>query len=132
MWDLPRPGLEPVFPALAGGFLTTAPPGKPHAAGMFMQKYVFELSVLNSFWYLSSSGITRSHGFVFHNGYNTLPATYQDSNFSTSLPKLVILYFIIVIISGVKLYLMVVLILHLLLTNFIEHLFASWLLLYLL
>ena len=29
MWDLPRPGLEPVSPALAGGFLTTAPPGKP-------------------------------------------------------------------------------------------------------
>ena len=30
MWDLPRPGLEPVSPALAGRFLTTAPPGKPH------------------------------------------------------------------------------------------------------
>ena len=29
MWDLPRPGLEPVSPALAGGFLTTALPGKP-------------------------------------------------------------------------------------------------------
>ena len=29
MWDLPRPGLEPGSPALAGGFLTTAPPGKP-------------------------------------------------------------------------------------------------------
>ena len=29
MWDLPRPGLKPVSPALAGGFLTTAPPGKP-------------------------------------------------------------------------------------------------------
>ena len=28
MWDLPRPGLEPVSPALAGGFLTTVPPGK--------------------------------------------------------------------------------------------------------
>ena len=28
MWDLPRPGLEPTSPALAGGFLTTAPPGK--------------------------------------------------------------------------------------------------------
>ena len=28
MWDLPRPGLEPVYPAMAGGFLTTAPPGK--------------------------------------------------------------------------------------------------------
>ena len=30
MWDLPGPGLEPVSPALAGGFLTTVPPGKPH------------------------------------------------------------------------------------------------------
>ena len=30
MWDLPGPGLEPVSPALAGGFLTTAPPGKPY------------------------------------------------------------------------------------------------------
>ena len=29
MWDLPGPGLEPVCSALAGGFLTTAPPGKP-------------------------------------------------------------------------------------------------------
>ena len=29
MWDLPGPGLEPVSPALAGGFSTTAPPGKP-------------------------------------------------------------------------------------------------------
>ncbi|KAJ8785458.1 hypothetical protein J1605_007055 [Eschrichtius robustus] len=29
MWNLPGPGLEPVSPALAGGFLTTAPPGKP-------------------------------------------------------------------------------------------------------
>ena len=29
MWDLPGPGLEPVSPALAGGFLTTAPPRKP-------------------------------------------------------------------------------------------------------
>ena len=29
MWDLPRPGLESVSPALAGRFSTTAPPGKP-------------------------------------------------------------------------------------------------------
>ena len=28
MWDLPGPGIEPVSPALAGRFLTTAPPGK--------------------------------------------------------------------------------------------------------
>ena len=31
MWDLPRPGLEPASPALAGRFLTTAPPGKPRS-----------------------------------------------------------------------------------------------------
>ena len=30
MWDLPGPGIEPMSPALAGGFLTTAPPGKSH------------------------------------------------------------------------------------------------------
>ena len=29
MWDPPRPGLEPVFPALADRLSTTAPPGKP-------------------------------------------------------------------------------------------------------
>ena len=29
MWDLPRPGLESVSPALAGRFSTTAPPRKP-------------------------------------------------------------------------------------------------------
>ena len=29
MWDPPRPGLEPVSPASAGGLSTTAPPGKP-------------------------------------------------------------------------------------------------------
>ena len=29
MWDPPKPGLEPVSPALAGRLPTTAPPGKP-------------------------------------------------------------------------------------------------------
>ena len=27
--DLPGPGMEPTSPALAGGFLTTGPPGSP-------------------------------------------------------------------------------------------------------
>ena len=34
MWDLPGPGIEPVSPALAGGFLTTAPPGKSQPGGI--------------------------------------------------------------------------------------------------
>ena len=29
MWVLPKPGTEPVTPALLGRFLTTGPPGKP-------------------------------------------------------------------------------------------------------
>ena len=47
MWDLPRPGLEPVSPALAGGFSTTAPPGKPyeHSYGLG----IFP-SVMCTFW----------------------------------------------------------------------------------
>ena len=29
MWNLLEPGIEPVFPALQGRFLTTGPPEKP-------------------------------------------------------------------------------------------------------
>ena len=36
MWDLPRAGLEPVSPALAGEFLTTAPPGKPTTEVLYL------------------------------------------------------------------------------------------------
>ena len=40
MWDPPRPGLEPVCPALAGRFSTTAPPGKPPAALFLREKTI--------------------------------------------------------------------------------------------
>ena len=39
MWDLPRPGLEPVSPALAGRLSTTAPPGKPYLSFFFFFSY---------------------------------------------------------------------------------------------
>ena len=39
MWDLPRPGLEPVSPALAGRLPITAPPGKPSYILLF-NKYL--------------------------------------------------------------------------------------------
>ena len=51
MWDPPGPGLEPVFPALAGGLLTTAPPGKSHMT-------IFEL------WF--SQGICTVVGLLGH------------------------------------------------------------------
>ena len=41
MWDLPRPGLEPTSPALAHGFLTTAPPGKPRKAELCLDERVW-------------------------------------------------------------------------------------------
>ena len=36
MWHLPGPGIEPMFPTLAGGFLTTTPPGKSSALNSFL------------------------------------------------------------------------------------------------
>ena len=40
MWNLPRPGLEPLSPALAGRFSTTEPPGKPCVC--FLMYYLCE------------------------------------------------------------------------------------------
>ena len=45
MWDPPRPGLEPVSPALAGRLPTTAPPGKPK----FEHLYICLLAIWISF-----------------------------------------------------------------------------------
>ena len=44
MWDLPGPGIEPVSPALAGGFLTTAPQGK---SSSIESSFKFVMKVLN-------------------------------------------------------------------------------------
>ena len=46
---VPRPGIEPMSPALEGGFLTTAPPGKP-----FIQilKSTFHLQLLQNIGYI--------------------------------------------------------------------------------
>ena len=44
IWDLPRPGLEPMCPALAGRFSTTAPPGKPKISVLYgsLNKLIFK------------------------------------------------------------------------------------------
>ena len=46
MWDLPRPGLEPVSPALAGRFSTTAPPGKSKSHLLNVNSGVVERDLL--------------------------------------------------------------------------------------
>ena len=63
MWDLPRPGLKPMSPALAGRFSTTAPPGKPHP-------YSF-VSVFPFFFCLTQVG---GEFLAFWEGLGLLPA----------------------------------------------------------
>ena len=60
MWDLPRPGLEPVSPALAGRFSTTAPPGKPCARYSYFPSQIHSSLLSTTFfaprcWPLSDS-----------------------------------------------------------------------------
>ena len=53
MWDLPRPGLEPVSPALAGRFSTAAPPGKPRESQFFKIIFInISIVFFNKFIYL--------------------------------------------------------------------------------
>ena len=46
VWDPPRPGIEPVSLAFAGGFLTAGPPGKRRTAA----SELFSLHAINRFW----------------------------------------------------------------------------------
>ena len=46
MWDLPGPGIEPVSPASAGGFLTTAPPGKSLWGFLLTEAKLFSAHIL--------------------------------------------------------------------------------------
>ena len=48
MWDLPRPGIEPVSPTLAGGFFSTEPPGKPPTLLLSATVWSAETSVSNN------------------------------------------------------------------------------------
>ena len=66
MWDLPRPGLEPVSRALAGRFATTAPLGKP---SFFLFKYttikiqpvlLFELFSTFKFTFVSYTNLFKT------------------------------------------------------------------------
>ena len=64
MWDLPRPGLEPVSPALAGRFSTTVPPGKP---GLFISNIN---ECLNHFHFQDNSRTSEySIPFTSHQTY---------------------------------------------------------------
>ena len=54
MWDLPGPGIKPVFPSLAGGFLTTVLPGMSLslslAFGTLITIVLVWMFLCSSFW----------------------------------------------------------------------------------
>ena len=88
MWDLPGPRLEAVSPALAGGFLTTAPPGK--SPRYFMIEF---LNVKNiSFWSLklfSEHSRKRCH-VIFSTGLKYCTVCGKSKMYSA--PRLSITY----------------------------------------
>ena len=83
MWDLPRPGLEPVSPALAGRFPTTAPPGKPQVFYFYnpnVSSVVFEASHFLFFHKTCRIGLeTWSATLTYHPVKTVLSVTFWIS-----------------------------------------------------
>ena len=83
MWDLPGSGLKPVSPALAGGFLTTAPPGKFKTHILYKKK---NFSVYN--------GVTLLYSRGCHNIVNQLHFSKKQNKIETPiLSKLILLLY---------------------------------------
>ena len=105
MWGLPGPGLEPLSPALAGGFLTTVPPGKskvhfnisliqPYLGReMCCQKITYDTLKLNikGFSIVSCSGLFRprlpSKGLGNQGLYGCIPFAQTRNEPSSAGPE---------------------------------------------
>ena len=87
MWGLPRPGLKPASPALAGRFSTTAPPGKPY--WYFFNWSIFHLHCFRCIakWFRHIHVYIYIH--IHTHTYNTHIHTYIYS-FSGSFPLQVV------------------------------------------
>ena len=101
MWNLPRPGMEPMSPALAGGFLTTGPAGKPHWV-LFLFFYTifkdhFPFTFITKYWpYFPCCNTFES---VLHPMYCTFPlplVTTSLFSVSVSLPFLCYIHWFVV------------------------------------
>ena len=83
-WDLPGPGIEPVSPALAGGFPTTAPPGKsshsilnsPFELLLGLNSFFFKIFIyLAVFFFVADVGsFLAVHGLLQHAGFSLVVA----------------------------------------------------------
>ena len=89
MWDLPRPGLEPMSPALAGRFSTTAPPGKPpghSCSDSMMKSCIYGIEVPSSGVRLLSYQ-NNMKGFPGGAVVENLPANAGDTGSSPGLGR---------------------------------------------
>ena len=55
MWNLPRPGMEPMCPAVLGRFLSSVPPGK--SSGFYKTYIYLAVRVLVAAWRIFGCGI---------------------------------------------------------------------------
>ncbi|KAJ8788368.1 hypothetical protein J1605_000424 [Eschrichtius robustus] len=86
MWDLPRPGLEPASPALAGRLLTTVPPGKPHGTILLSEHRLSSCGtqtyLLRSMWDLPGPGIEPVSPALAGGFLTTVPPGKSPMNIS--------------------------------------------------
>ena len=59
MWHLPKPGLEPVSPASAGRFSTTAPPGKPEDITFLRFVSLLTIDLWSDYYTKGTSGFQK-------------------------------------------------------------------------
>ena len=76
MWDPPRPGLEPVSPALPGRLSTTAPPGKPPKP-RFLRSRCHSFSHSFPFYRLNTDNNTALEDNIHSRQKNLLPLHYH-------------------------------------------------------
>ena len=76
----PGPGLEPMSPALAGGFLTTAPPGKPMFS-VFIRYPVFSCGLQTLQKTMGRPSITSNFLTTFEKTHTSIkPTLYSTTN----------------------------------------------------
>ena len=92
LWDLPRPGLEPASPALAGGLSTTAPPGKPYLCSIDLLSSIPKpqpnLSLSLPLFFISYWGENPQQQLLLFSFFHLLSSPLFDTTFLSSIPFL--------------------------------------------
>ena len=86
MWGLPESGMEPTSPALAGGFFTTEPPGKPRNKSFFFffAAYTYFIYLIESCLMVHKTFSVVHLSFV-HNEVNCIWVFYaQDCSIAAA------------------------------------------------